>query len=316
MGLSNVERFPNNVFPPKKQEILGSEYTVYGFHFKGLHDFYEFLSKNPDVNYKVFTRGHLSSVNGSKDFAGRPYNEALENLTKTIDPGYQEYLRIQKNMKSRIGSTHKYRGLKTVAGGNVDPVAYTVGSPEIYRASRLVKRPKFITLDTQISYSAGTSKKQVFNRAVIITSIIHALERAGYSVDVNCFMVDELDDEVISAVWEVKRQGHRMNYQTLYKSLVDVEFLRRLCFRITEVADVENDWSEGYGRPCGKSFVRDFLKLRKEDIYFDTPNELRIYGKNIVEDFENTVYSLDLEDVIDVKSEKNNIERSVKVLER
>jgi hypothetical protein len=43
---------------------------------------------------------------------------------------------------------------------------------------------------------------------------------------------------------------------------------------------------------------------------------LRIYGKNIVEDFDNTVYSLDLEDVIDVKSEKNNIERSVKVLER
>ena len=314
--MSNVERFPDNVFLPKKQEIMGNEYTVYGFHFKGLHDFYDFLSNNPDINYRIFPRGDLSSLTGSKDFAGKPYNEALRNLTKTTDPGYQEYMRIQRRMKARIGTTHKYRGLRTVAGGNVDPVAYTVGSPEIYRASRLVKRPKFITVDTQISYSANTSHKQVFNRAVIITNIIHALERAGYSVDVNCFMVDQKNDEVISAIWEVKKQGHRMNYQTLYKSLVEVEFLRRLCFRITEVADVENDWSDGYGRPCEKDFVRDFLKLRKEDIYFDTANALDIRGKDIVRDFERAVHNLSLEEVIDVDREKNNIERSVKVLQR
>ena len=40
----NFVRFPENVLPPKQQEVFGDVYTVYGFHFRGLHDFYDFGS--------------------------------------------------------------------------------------------------------------------------------------------------------------------------------------------------------------------------------------------------------------------------------
>jgi len=312
----NYKKYPGNVLEPVQQRINGDDYTVHGFRFHGLYDFYDFLTKNPEVNYYTFSRDDLSSKTGSHDFAGVDYDAALKNLIKTVDPGYQEFLQIQKQMKAKLGATHHYRPLKTVAGGSVDPVGYTTGSPEIYRASRLVYRPKFITIDTQIAYPWFTSKAQVFNRAVIITSLVRALERRGYNVDVNSFMVVECGDEIIKAIFEIKRHGQRMNYQTLYKSLVDVEFFRRLGFRVMEVSNVTNDWRDGYGCTSDEELVRHLLKLKKDDIYFDRADKLSINGKDIGSDFENAIENLELTSVIDVAQERKNIEKSVKVLQK
>ena len=310
----NFEKFPDNVLEPENVMIDDELYTVHAFKFRGLQDFYEFLHKKPAVNYEVFERRDLSSETGSFDFAGIPYDEAIEKLIQTSDPGYQEYLSIQKNTRGRAGRVHVYQPIKTIAGGVIDPVAYTTGSPNIYRASRLMVRPKFLTIDTQVAYYYGTSKKQVFNRALIITNLIHALEKNGYNVDVNSFMVAKDDDEIIKAVFEVKKHGQKTNYQTLYKSLVDVEFFRRLCFRVMEVSDVTNSWASGYGETCDEDFVRKLLHLKKEDIYFDQPRNMEIYGKDIVEDFERAIEMLHLTDMIDVEAEKEVIRKSVKVL--
>lgn len=313
---NNYIKYPENVREPQIVEVGNDEYSVYGFKFRGLQDFYEFLKKNPQPNYEVWKKDDLSSVNGDFDFAGIPYDQAVEKLIQDMDPGYQEYLKVQKNIRAKASKTHQYKGIKTIAGGNVDPVAYTTGSPNIYRASRLVTRPKFITIDTQVAYYCGTNKQQVFNRALIITNLIKALEKNGYNVDVNSFMVAENSDEIIQAIFEIKKHGQKTNYQTLYKSLVDVEFFRRLCFRIMEVSDVKTYWPSGYGRTCGEKFVRKLLKLEKEDIYFDQPSNMGISGKEIGQDFENAIESLNLQNMIDVPKEKEVLRQSVKVLKR
>ena len=129
-------------------------------------------------------------------------------------------------------------------------------------------------------------------------------------------MVAEEDDEVIQAIFEIKRHGQKMNYQTLYKSLVDVEFFRRLCFRLMEITDVKNSWKYGYGRPSDEDFVRKLLRLKKEDIYFDQPSDMGICGNDIAVDFDHAVQHLELENVIDVPREKEILKESVKVLKR
>lgn len=313
---NNHLKFPENVKEPDLVKVDGDIYSIYSFKFRGLQDFYEFLKKDPTPNYQSFNRGDLSSVTGSYDFAGVPYEDAIEKLIQDTDPGYQEYLSIQKNIIGRSGKVHQYEPIKTIAGGVIDPVAYTTGSPKIYRASRLKVRPKFLTIDTQVAYYWGTSKQQVFNRAVIITNLIHALERRGYNVDVNSFMVAHKSDEIIKAVFEVKKHGQRTNYQTLYKSLVDVEFFRRLCFRVMEVSNVKRDWPDGYGQTADEDMVRSLLRLGKEDIYFDQPSQMGIRGKDIVEDFENAMEHLKLTDKIDMEKEKEVIRNSIKVLSR
>ena len=317
---SNYERFPENVLATQEMEIGTHHAKLFRYRFKGLQDFYDFLKSNPSINKRVWPRDEmLSSIEGSESFAGRPYEEALQRLVSEVDPGYQEYLRVQNAIRAKLGKTHEYQTIKTVAGGRVDPVAYTTGSPTIYRANRLLSKPKFITIDTQVAYYHGTTKKQVFNRAVIITNLIHALEKKGYNVDVNSFMMVEdyhVDDEYIQAIFEVKKHGQRTNYQTLYKSLVDVEFFRRLCFRLIEISDVKRNWPDGYGRTCDKDEVKRILNLGKEDIYFDQPRDMGIRGKDIGDDFENTIHYLNLQNIIDVETEKKVLRESVKVLTR
>ena len=313
----NYQKYPQNVMEPKKIEIDGDVFNVFGYHFKGLRDFYDFLKSNPKINYTVWNSDDkIASISNSYSFAGCRYEEAVEKLVQEMDPGYQEYLRIQKSIKAKMGYSHRYSPIKTVAGGVVDPVSYVTGSPTIYRASRLVKQPRFVTLDTQIAYYHGTSKKQVFHRALIITNLVHALEKAGYSVNVNSFMAVEEENELINAIFEIKNHGQKMNYQTLYKSLVDVEFFRRLCFRLMEISDVKNEWYYGYGQTCSKKRVRQLLHLNKEDLYFDQPRNMEIRGSDIGSDFERVVEELGLDDVIDVEREKEVLRQSIKVLKK
>ncbi len=312
---NNYKLYPENVLEPRKVTIDGDDYTLHSYKFRGLQDFYDFLKKNPQPNYDVFSH-RLSSVAGSFEFAGVPYDKAVEKLIADMDPGYQEYLTIQRNLHARSAKIHQYEPIKTIAGGNIDPVSYVTGSPKIYNASRLVVRPKFLTINTQVAYYCGTSKEQVFNRALIITNLIYALEKSGYNVDINSFMVAREEDELIQAVFEIKRHGERTNYQALYKSLVDVEFFRRCCFRLIEIADVQNDWSGGYGHTCDKYFVSEIMHLKKDDIYFDQPDEMEIYGHNIESDFENSIKRLHLENSIDISSEQKVLRESIKTLRK
>ncbi|MBQ3307422.1 MAG: hypothetical protein IJG68_04440 [Bacilli bacterium] len=313
----NYKKYPEWIEKPEVVSVLGDDYRVFGYHFKGLRDFYELLKQNPSINYQVWSNeDKIASITGRYDFAGRNYHDAVEMLIEDMDPGYQEYLRIQKQMKAKTGYSHKYKTIPTIAGGVVDPVSYTVGSPTIYKTGRLIKKPKFITVDLQIAYYWGTDPEQVFNRALIITNLIRALERNGYSVDVNSFMVAQEENEIVKVVFEVKKQGQRTNYQTLYKSLVDVEFFRRLCFRLMEISDVTENWVNGYGQTSEEDFVRDLLKLKKEDIYFDQPRNMGIRGRDLGFDFERAITSLGLEDKIDMKREKEILQNSVKVFKR
>ena len=100
----NYVKFPENVQHPKKVTIDDNEYSLYGFKFKGLQDFYEFLKKNPKINYEVWRDDNVESIHNDYDFAGEPYDVAIEKLIQDMDPGYQEYLKVQKNIRAKYSS--------------------------------------------------------------------------------------------------------------------------------------------------------------------------------------------------------------------
>lgn len=315
---SNHKLYPENVSEPITIDIPSGTITVYGYRFRGINDFYEFLTKNPLINYKIWPKKEdLSSLSSNVGFAGKPYNEAVQDLIKDQDPGYKEYLKVQENMHNKLTRKKEYVQIKTVAGGFTDPVAYTVGSPTIYRTSRAISKPKFATIATQIAYNWGTSKYQVFNRALIITNLVRALERQGYNINLKSFMLAQVHNEVIKAIFDLKKYSQPVDYQSLYKSLVNVEFFRRLCFRLIEISPVKNHgWASSYGYSCSEDLTRKLLDLSSNDIYFPEPDGLNIYGRNIGDDFENAIRCLNLTDVIDVPFEKKILMKSVKVLKK
>ena len=310
----NQERFPDNIFEPYTIRYADEKYTVYTMLFKNLYDLYKYLKAKPVVNITAFP-GELSSIEGSFEFAGEPYDDAVEMLVGEIDPGYEEFLKIEGMVNAGLRTHHKYETIKTVAGGHVNVPLYTAGSPVIYQASRIMKAPKFVNFNVALAYLCNTNKKQVFNRAIIITNLMKALEQAGYNVDINAFSLASEYDEIIHIVLEIKKHGDRMDYEALYKSLCRVEFFRRLCFRLFETSDVRHSsWHNGYGRTCDKRMTRSVLSLNKNDLFFPQPNEMGIHGNDLEEDFVRAIDFLKIGNLLDVESLKDDFSEKVKLL--
>ncbi len=311
----NHQRFPSNFFLPEKISVDDYTYKLYKVRFNSLTSLYDILKSNPPVNGNVFRE--LSSVTGDYDFAGKPYPDAVEDLVGTIDPGYEEFLKLQSDLNSATkGAVHKYQLVRTVAGGHLSIPAYSSGAPLCYETEERISKPKFVKIHVSLSYYWGTSKRQVLNRAIIITNILRALEKAGYSVDLNTFEMSSCSNEIIYFVVQIKKPGERLNMSRLYKTLCHVEFLRRLLFRVLELTNVECSWGHGYGSTCDESMVRKVLKAGKNDIFFDQPRNMGIEGNSLADDFERAIRHLNLEDKIDVEKAKKEFREDVMSLRK
>ena len=313
--MKNVNRFPFNIYDPVEIEVDDYIYNCYSAKFKSLYDLYNYLSNDPDINYNIFSTLASESKDGS--FAGVPYEEAVEELMLPPRVEYESFLQLSNKLSSdKNYDIKEYIDVKSPAGGVIDIPSYSAGLPLCYKVSRSIYVPKFVKLNIALSYRWYTSKQQVLNRALIITSIISALESAGYMVNVNTFELSSHGNELAYINVNIKNTDETFNKAALYKTLCYVEFLRRILFRVVETLDFQNDWSDGYGKTCDEDFVREALKFDKSDIFIGEPIELDIEGKNIMKDFKNVLHHLSLEDVIDVDKFKNDFEKNVKILKK
>ncbi len=314
MGTTNHERFSDSIFEPEMLTVDGYTYRILKARFSNLYVLYDYLKANPELNRDVFYK--LSSLDGDYSFAGKPYEKAVEDLVGELDPGYEEFLKLQSDLNAKKGKIHKYRTVRTVAGGHLSVPAYCAGNPLCYETEERITKPKFARMHVSLSYYWGTTKDQVLHRAIIITNILKALEKAGYSVDLKTFELSQERDELAYIIVQIKKHGGRLDMQGLYKTLCHVEFLRRILFRILETLDLRNSWGHGYGQTCSEEFTRDVLKLGKNDIYIDQPRELGIFGDDLADDFESTITHLSLQDKIDVEKAKREFKQESMILRK
>lgn len=306
MATNNYDRFPNNIFKPKKI-VLDEEYELYKARFNSLKSLYDYLKSEPELNIKKYPELH--SETNPKEFAGKPYEEAVEDLISVEKEDYERFLKLQCDLSNaKKMSINKYRTVKTVGGGRVNIPDYCAGAPICYETDEKVIKPRFIKFNVCLSYNCHTDYSQVLNRAIIITNIITSLERAGYNIDLNTFELVSVSNELVLIIVQVKKYGEKINMSNLYKILCHVEFLRRILFRVQETLDVKNFWGSGYGRTCEETLCRKIMNLDKDDIYVGQPDSLDIYGRDLVTDFENTIHHLNLDDKIDVEKAKKEFE--------
>ena len=312
---NNDVRFPNNIFEPTLVHVNGKVYKKYTAKFRNLRNLYDYLKSNPDLNREVFRS--LESVENSPDFAGIRYEEAVEDLVRPPRSEFSRFLKVSERIQENAyGYVREYIDVRSPGGGYIDIPAYSSGSPFCYRTTKSIYTPKFIRLNVSLSYSCGTTKKQVLNRAMIILALVNALEQAGYIVEINTYEISKESDEIIEIDVNIKNNDETFNKAALYKSLCYVEFLRRILFRVLETLDVKNMWGGGYGETCSEDFVRRVKKLDSNDIYFDQPRRMGIVGNDIVEDFNAAISHLALGDKIDIEETKEQFRKDMMVLRR
>ncbi len=310
----NYINYPECMFPPQVLEVNGERYRLYLARFSSLDSLYRYLKSNPSINESVFHK--LASETNDYDFAGKPYKKALEDLIGPVDPGYQEFLTLQKNLsKDNVHNLHTYETVKSLQGGFLIVPSYIRGDPLCYEDRRRVKRPKFVQIHTSLSYNHMTSKSQVLNRAIILTNVVKALEKSGYKVGINAFELSEEGNELIQIAVGIKRQSSALNLEALYKTSCRVEFCRRILFRVLETMDVQRSyWGDNYGCTCSERFIRRALHLNKNDLFFDQPDRMGIMGHDLASDFRSVISYLNLEDKIDVKKAEAQFKDNYKQL--
>ena len=310
--MSNVIRFPKNIFDPTPFVLNNYEYKLYRANFRSISDLYQYLKSNPDINSSVFPR--LASVREDSDFAGEPYEAAVESLVKPVKAEFKDFLKLQSKLDSQsLDYVTEYVTTKSAAGSVIDIPSYVSGSPLCYISEKEVYEPKFVRMNVLLSYYSGTTKDQVVNRAIITTSLINALEKEGYIVDINAFSLAEEGKELLNVNVNLKNSNDTLNKANLIKSLCYVEFLRRIIFRVRETVPVKDyEWGDGYGRTCDERKVRAVLRLRDDDLLIDQPREMGVRGRSLIGDFESAIESLKLENKIDVKASKKELETEVK----
>ena len=319
---NNHLNFPKNIFPPIEIEMKSKpdiemrssskeessrlyKYNLFVARFNNLYELYDYLKSNPKTNKIAFET--LESETGKEEFYGKPYKEALEDLVREESHEYDEFLKLQKSINNAVkGDAHEYKKIKTVTGGQLNIPAYTAGDPLCFDSKVRIKKPKFIKMFVLISYNSRTSSNQVLNRAIIVANLVKALENAGYSVDLETFEMSFIEKEIEYTAIKIKNHGEKMKVSNLYKILCHIEFFRRIIFRVLETLNFQNYWAAGYGYKCNEQFMRELLKVGKNDIFIDQPIPMGIKGRDLAEDFENMINYLNLTDKIDVEKAKED----------
>ena len=277
------------------------------------------ITNNPKINKSTFIRE--ASISNPSHFSGKPYSEALEDLIKPTNLEYLELLKLQEKINCiASGEIDKFKTYPKVTGGHLNTVAYSKGSPLCYEKRQRIIIPKFVRINLVLSYNITEFASSLINRAVILLNIINALENSGYNVDINAFSLDQNNSinnkEIAYINVQMKKYGEKVNLDNLSKVLFNIEFRRRILFRILETLDVNNSWGSDYGNVCNKEMAQNVIHIDKNDLYFGYPYEMNIMGLDLVKDFKNAISSLELEDKIDVEKsidELNNKELVLKM---
>ena len=313
--MKNCEKFPYNIFPPEEVVVNDEHLIVYRSMFNNLYTLYNYLNSDPVINNNAFSE--LESVTGSKSFAGKPYNVAVEDLIGDVDEKYNTFMKLQKDLvNTRKINYTKYRTVRTIAGGRLNNQLYSAGSPLCYETEEKIAEPKFVRIFVNLTYNCMTTRKQVINRSLVLLNVIKALENASYLVDLNMFDLSSCFDELFYFVLKAKKYGNKINMEMIYKTMCCTEFLRRVIFRLMETMDFKIRWGyNGYGTPCDAYFIRSFLNLSKDDLVFPQPRDMHIGGTNIVSDFENALRYLRLNDKIDTKQLVKELQKKNTILQ-
>lgn len=222
-----------------------------------------------------------ASKTGSKSFAGTASFEQADNLRRKGDKKSLAMLNeykikfdkyIQYNNGYKIKQRNDIHGFVPIVPNAI------IGLPlAMINQSREVKKVKAIDIFYNVSIRCSTGTKDIARKGAIMLSLIDALERKGYRVNLKVGSVSMKGNTVHGVITTMKRYDEPLNIRKLAYYLVNPSCLRRTFFKlketISELTDVTND---GYG--TNNKF--DKQRKRLKAIYGE---QLRIVDSSIME---------------------------------
>lgn len=275
-----------------------SGYDVYHYDFDTLHQFLT-QTQAATINREVFPR--LASHKDDTEWTGtRNFEEAVELCQKGWSEDFEKLVRIKKRIDEKLLSPiTKPRQVQDIVGYNPSVPDYLIGNPLNMWNQTKKQIPTFINIYLNMAYNCGTDRDSIFNRGVIVQSLVDALQDKGYSVRFKTVICVEEDDEVIFAAFNLKGEGEKLNIKKTYFPLCHPSFFRRLVLLLMETTPVRyRSWDDGYGRPSKSSTLKKIINPGPNDIIITQPSEIGISGYDIDDDLESFLRHTDLQELL------------------
>ena len=259
-----------------------------------LHHSFETVSELMDYlkttkTSQAFRGSHLESMDIEEDDDDWYGTSSLEEAMNFATYGYNKNFDVFIGLKNELDryikvSNTRPRQYNHYVGFVPNVKAYLEGSPlSMINWDNPVR--KQIDVYYNVAVCCATTTEQIYNRGVIVLSLIELLEKKGFSVNLRLFEMAHSGDQTFYAEFKLKDTCERVNASKLYFPMCHNSWLRRICFRLKEVTpDISGSWTSGYGTPCDDYVVRRTLDLKENDIVIPQPDEIGITGKDIVAD--------------------------------
>lgn len=275
-----------------------SGYDVYHYEFDTLHQFLT-QTQAATVNRDVFPL--LVSHKDDTEWTGtRNFEEAVELCQKGWSKDFDKLVRMKKRIDEKLLTpVTKPRQVQDVIGYSPSVPDYLIGNPLNMWNQTKKQIPTFINIYLNMAYNRGTDRDSIFNRGIIVQSLVDALQDRGYSVRFKTVICVEEYDEVIFASFNLKGEGEKLNIKKTYFPLCHPSFIRRLVLLLMETTPVRyRSWGDGYGYPSEKSTLKKIINPGPNDIIITQPSKIGISGYDINDDLESFLRHTDLQELL------------------
>ena len=259
-------------------------YNVLEYNFRSLHDFTKYISETP-VSRHFRLRDHKSMEEDAK--VPIDYDRAIYYCNNGCNVNFTNLLCLKK----KIDTTLLFPSIKTEVKRDIVGICpsvpdYLTGNPMSMWNVKNSPEYRCIEICVNLACDYQTTQEQLFARGIFVQSLIDTLQYKGYGVSLNAFHASTFRDEMLIAYFGLKNANERLNVRKTYFPLCDLAFMRRLIFRLIEVAPLKYSWAYNYGVPANRRLIESFVQMPEKRLIIPEPDEIGIMGKDINKDLD------------------------------
>ena len=277
--------------------VVIKNYKDFALYISEFKDLNSFLQAVTDENINDIFINVFASVNGSFSFTQTSSFKEAWNLCRfSWDEGFENFYNLFRKVNYIFTKDYVIERNFLPVGYLPNIPRYLKGIPTSMYAYKKVEATKVLNIYMQTDYNCYQTKEQIINRGILTLNLINYLESNSIKANFLLISASIENNEIAMIKIPLKNTYERLNLKKCYFPIVHPSFLRRLCFRAEELMPLTDyGWACGYGNAINFKEVDEILKqesFNTDYLYISTPEELNIYGENLLDDLENFIDSL------------------------
>lgn len=233
-------------------------------------------------NIKDCFKEKFKSSYGTYNFTQTKTYEEAEDL---LLHGWEDMAKKlnTKLQRMNVSKQTKQKTVYDVCGYQCSVPRYLQGIPTSMINKQTIKqKQKVLNIYKSISYTWKVSTKTIIDESVKVLHCVNELEKQGYRINLFIIVALQSRDRNNIILVKIKDASQKMNVKQVAFPLVHPSMLRRMIFRVIEIAEEYNHrFVHGYGMPFDIRGYKNIVKNLKDSYFIP-----KVVNENEITDIE------------------------------